>query len=286
MTHSERQPIGFLFINTAHPSEASTPKSLSQIRSHAAKENRARQAARTQAHPAAIERTKSQLRRRRQPISDPTGSSRLRAQEPAEEAKTGHAALAPEAVPVPSFPTKDPHWNPVRPLSARETLLLDHYINHVILFNRGRCREGGGSSSPPWFTSMQLKCWLPFALADHGLLASLLLQSCRSLESSIGRPGSYTDTYMVYKQKCIQWVNECVSSEHRRASDATISMVTVLLTESYILGNLDEWNVHLGAHTRMLELRGGVDALGFDGFLKVVIEKSPWLFKRPSVLVN
>ncbi|KAK8054790.1 hypothetical protein PG993_000017 [Apiospora rasikravindrae] len=264
MTHSGRQPVGFVFINTAHPSEASTPRSLSQIRSHAARENRARRAARTQARPAAIERTKGQLRRRSQPISNPAESSRLRAQEA--------TALAPEGMLVLSFSTADPHWSPVRPLSAQETLLLDHYINHVILFNRGRCHEAG-SSAPPWFTSMQLKCWVPFALADPGLLAALLLQSCRSLEKSIGRPGSYAETYMAYKQQCIRWVNKCVSSEQQRASDVTISMVMVLLTESYILGNLEEWKVHLGAHTRMLELRGGVDTLGLDGFLKGVIEK-------------
>lgn len=83
---------------------------------------------------------------------------------------------------------------------------------------------------------MQLQCWLPFALADPGLLAALLLQSCRSLES-IGicsRTGShsYADSYLAYKQQCIQWVNRCVASERERASDATIAMVMLLLTES------------------------------------------------------
>lgn len=36
---------------------------------------------------------------------------------------------------------------------------------------------------------------------------------------------------------------------------------------------MEEWQVHVGAHARMLQLRGGVDALGLDGFLKGVIEK-------------
>ncbi|KAK8043949.1 hypothetical protein PG994_012787 [Apiospora phragmitis] len=269
MTHSETQPpIGFLFINTAHPSEASTPRSLSQIRSHAAKEIRSRRAARTR--PTPKERAPCRMHRRIQIMSDPTTASRPRAQEGEEDEKR-QAAQWPQTAHVPSFSAIEPQWNPVHALSAQETSLLDHYIHHVILFNRGHCHEAG-SSAPLGFTRMQMNCWLPFALADPGLLAALLLQACRSLEG-ICRPGSYTDTYMIYKEQCIQWVNKCVASEHRRASDATISMVMVLLTESYLMGNLEEWKVHLGAHSRMLELRGGIDALGLDGFLKGVIEK-------------
>ncbi|KAK8096253.1 hypothetical protein PG999_014275 [Apiospora kogelbergensis] len=264
MAPSETQPIGFLFINTAHPSEASTSKSLSRIRSHAAKEMRARAA---KIH----ERTKYRARRSQQAISDPTGTSRRRAQR-GEDGEKRSTALLPQRVLAQPLAVKEPHWNLVRTLSAHETSLLDHYIHHVILTNKGRCLETG-IDAQPWFTSMQLKCWLPFALADPGLLATLLLQSCRSLESTGDSGSYYTATYANYKQQCIQWVNHCLSSEDRRTSDATVAMVMVLLTESYVLGNREEWKVHLDAHTRMLELRGGVDALGLDGFLRSVIEK-------------
>ncbi|KAK8036394.1 hypothetical protein PG991_001531 [Apiospora marii] len=288
MTHPESRPIGFLFINTAHPSEASTPRSLSRIRSHASKENRARAA---RIRPGS-ERAQHGARRCGQAINNPNTASRSRGQK-AEEIERRQPAPESQIVHIPSLCGPDPQWSPARSLSAQETSLLDHYVNHVILFNRGRC-HAAGDSAPPWFTSMQLKCWLPFALADPGLLAALLLQACRSLEgsssssSSIGhRPRSYyADTYLAYKQQCIRWVNRCVTSEHERATDATIAMVMVLLTESYLLGNLEEWQVHLSAHARMLELRGGIDTLGLDGFLKGVIEKSPWLFQQSDLPVD
>ncbi|KAK7968638.1 hypothetical protein PG996_002936 [Apiospora saccharicola] len=284
MAHPESQPIGFLFINTAHPSEASTPRTLSRIRSHAAKENRARAAARITKRPGPVERIKGgrrqvgQVRSSQVIIINPREAQHQRQAQGGEDVgKRQRDVPLSRTKHIPFLPGAEPLWRPVRPLSAQETSLLDHYVNHIILFNKGRC-HAAGNSAPPWFTSMQLQCWLPFALADPGLLATLLLQSCRSLESMniCSRPGSYycaSGAYLVYKQQCIRWVNKCVASEHQRANDSTIAIVTVLLAESYLLGNLEEWQVHLAAHARMLELRGGVDALGLDGFLKGVIEK-------------
>lgn len=118
MAPSETQPIDFLFINTAHPSEASTSKSLSRIRSHAAKEMRAR-AAKTH------ERTKYRARRSQQAISDPTGTSRCRAQR-GEDGEKRPTALLPQRVLAQPLSVKEPHWNLVRALSAHETSLLDH----------------------------------------------------------------------------------------------------------------------------------------------------------------
>ncbi|KAK8021927.1 hypothetical protein PG990_007065 [Apiospora arundinis] len=275
MTHPEIQPVKFLFLNTAHPSEASTPRSLRRIRSHVAKENRAR-AARTR--PTADAKAQYRVRQRKQTINSSITSSPCQTKGGEDAEKKCETAILPPILPDQSFSAVEPQWNPVRTLSAREIVLLDHYINHVILANKGRCHTAG-ISAQPWFTSMQLKCWLPFALADPGLLAALLLQSCRSLES-LGTLGSYGDMYATYKQQCLRWVNECVSYEHRRASDASIAMVMVLLTESYVLGNLEEWKVHLDAHARMLKLRGGIDALGLDGFLRNVIVRSPRCYDR------
>jgi hypothetical protein len=39
------------------------------------------------------------------------------------------------------------------------------------------------------------------------------------------------------------------------------------------MGNFQEWQVHLRGCTDMIVMRGGIDALGLDGFLKEVIVK-------------
>ncbi|KAF7557937.1 hypothetical protein G7Z17_g328 [Cylindrodendrum hubeiense] len=286
MTQPKNKPIGFHFINTAHPSDATSHSNLSQIRSHAAKDIRARA---RRSHPAASlpdERSKNRVRPRNQVASaiadkaeDRPDPSHNREQEDAENyAHFRSQSVFPDAVQIPWLSSRDPNWTPARPLSARELFLLDHYINYVVIFNKGSCQRVGGKPSYPklngnthtWFTSMQLKCWLPFALADRGLLQALFLQSCRSLGMLSGSQ-SYDSMYAAYKHQCIRFTNKSLSFDNTRFSDATIAMVMVLLSESYSLGNLDEWNIHLRACTDMIALRGGVETLGLDGFLKGVI---------------
>lgn len=112
-------------------------------------------------------------------------------------------------------------------------------INYVVLFRKGSCSKAGGNRSYPvvggntkaWFTSMQLKCWLPFALSDLGLLTTLLLHACRSLDVLSGFP-NYAGMYTAYKHQCIQFTNNSLSFEDTRVSDATIAMVMALLSES------------------------------------------------------
>lgn len=123
MTHPEIQPVEFLFLNTAHPSEASTPRSLSRIRSHVAKENRAR-AARTR--PAADEKAQYRVRQRKQTINSSITSSRCQTQGGEDAEKRCETALLPPILPDQSFSAVEPQWNPVRTLSAREIKLLDH----------------------------------------------------------------------------------------------------------------------------------------------------------------
>jgi hypothetical protein len=73
--------------------------------------------------------------------------------------------------------------------------------------------------------------WLPFALADPGLLTTLLLNSCRSLWMLSGLQ-HYADMYSIYKHQCIWSANNSLSSEDTMVSDTTIAMVMVLLSES------------------------------------------------------
>lgn len=297
MTQSNNQPVGFCFINTAHPSEGTSFSTLSQIRSHAAKDIRAR-ARRSQRATVTDEGSKKRVRRGKHVASAVTGEvdnktepSCTPEQEGAEKnTHFGSQSALPSGLQIPWLSSRDPQWSPARQLSDQELFLLDHYINYVVLFRKGSCSKAGGNRSYPvvggntkaWFTSMQLKCWLPFALSDLGLVTTLLLHACRSLDMLSGFP-NYAGMYTAYKHQCIQFTNKSLSIEETRVSDATIAMVMALLSESYSLGNLEEWKIHLRGCTNMIGIRGGIDALGLDGFLKEIIVKSPLYYGHPSV---
>ncbi|KAM0810686.1 hypothetical protein AB5N19_11036 [Seiridium cardinale] len=244
MMQLKPQPIGFRFINTAHPSDATTPSSLSQIRSHAAKDNRARAQRSRQPTLKSDRKPKNRSRRRNQVASAVTdgveNNAVSREQQGLETiAPFRNQFVCPHVLQIPCLSKRDMSWTPARPLSATEVFLLDHYISYLILFRNGSCHQAGSAPSQPrvggnskaWFTSMQLKCWLPFALADIGLLTALFLSSCRSLEM-MTEFQNYTGMYATYKHQCIRSTNESLSFEKTRVSDTTIAMVMVLVSES------------------------------------------------------
>lgn len=142
MTQSNNQPIGFCFINTAHPSEATSFSTLSQIRSHAAKDIRAR-ARRSQ--PATLVTDKGSKNRVRRGnhvasavtggVNDTTESSCTREQEGAEKnTHISSQSALPSGLQIPWLSSRDPQWIPARPLSAQELFLLDHCMSPLASF--------------------------------------------------------------------------------------------------------------------------------------------------------
>lgn len=262
MSEVKSQPIGFHFINTTNPRDATSPHSLSRIRSHAARDIRARARKSRQVTSLSDAEPESRECRRSQVASAVVGkpeNSLGSFREPPATKKgipsSSQSELLPGVVKIPRFSSINPHWNPARPLSTSEIFLLDHCmpslsfrclvvvlsknptdicsvqdINFVIPFRNGSCHKAG-SESKAWFTNIQLTCWLPFALADPNLLAILFLQSCSSLEV-LSAFQSYEGEYNAYKHQCIRYVGDSLSFEGRRASDATIATVIILLCDS------------------------------------------------------
>ncbi|KAH8894290.1 hypothetical protein GQ53DRAFT_763046 [Thozetella sp. PMI_491] len=253
------KPTGFHFINSARPGDATDPDTLSEIRSHAAKEIRAR------------------ARRSRAAASRPDerASSRLGRPAPDACADVAHlensASTRPVLITIPRSLGIDLYWSSALPLSDDEMFLIHHYMSYIVPFGMVSCQE----TAPEVTTrliALQLEFWLPFALADADLTAALLLHACRSL-GELGVSPRYAGMGDTYEQRCIQAIHASVSREHTRASDATIAMVMVLLADQYMLGNFDHWGVHFDAFAKMITMRGGVDALGVGGFLKEIIVK-------------
>jgi hypothetical protein len=126
-------------------------------------------------------------------------------------------------------------------------------IGYVVLFRDGSChtagadgsRRGIGNNSKSWFTSMQLQCWLPFALGDPSLLTALLLQSCHSLDILMGSQ-SFAGMYTAYKHQCIRSTTESLSLKNTSLSDVTITMVMILLAESVSIPFLETASIVWG----------------------------------------
>ncbi|KAM6478031.1 hypothetical protein HDV62DRAFT_371793 [Trichoderma sp. SZMC 28011] len=278
------RPAALHFINTTHPGDATTSSSLSQIRSHAAKEIRLR--ARRLRKAAPPQGKKGQTRRvgqRQRNTDGKRGDTAVRSakitssngQEDVKEPTSTVASMLlshpPQAIGLSSIV-------PCGGFSEKEGFLFLHYVNYIIPFSNGSCHKNKDSSNR-WLINMQLKHWIPLALSDRGLMAALFLQSCHSLEA-LNPCQNYSDMSIKYRLQCIQSTNASLATTSTQMSDATIAKVMIMAVDEFTLGNVDGWRAHLTAITWMIERRGGVDALGVGGFLKEVIVNTPIFYEE------
>ncbi|VUC21487.1 unnamed protein product [Clonostachys rosea] len=273
---------GLHFINTSHPRDATTSDTLREIRSHAAKETRSR-AHRSTKKPAAGPRRR--LRPRTKVDKSTHDKQGLNKQTCiASKIDRDGESIAPNAIDISTIECFDPYhsaklsrvaawWNSVRPFSDVEYFLFDHYINFFIPFSIGSCHR----KKNPNLVATQMNYWVPFALTDVGLIAAVFLQSCRSL-ASLATTKAYDDLSTEYRLQCIRSTNASLSKAESQANDATISKVMILASEEFERGNLEAWNTHFIAISRMVAMRGGVDNLGVGGFMKEILINTPYCY--------
>ncbi|KAL6790940.1 hypothetical protein J3E68DRAFT_81881 [Trichoderma sp. SZMC 28012] len=278
------RPAALHFINTTHPGDATTSSSLSQIRSHAAKEIRLRARRLRKAAPPQGKKGENKRAGRLKRNTDgkrgdtsvcSTDDTSKNGQEDAKE-PTSTSALMPLCLPPQAI-----GLSPVVPygdFSEKEGFLFLHYVNYIIPFSNGSCHKNKDSSNR-WLINMQLKHWIPLALSDRGLMAALFLQSCHSL-GVLNPSQDYADMSTKYRLQCIQSTNASLAKTATQMSDATIAKVMIMAVDEFTLGNVDAWRAHLTAITWMIERRGGVDALGVGGFLKEVIVNTPIFYEE------
>ncbi|KAL6691299.1 hypothetical protein J3F84DRAFT_387291 [Trichoderma pleuroticola] len=273
------RPAALHFINTTHPGDATTSSSLSQIRSHAAKEIRLRARRLRKAAPPQSKGSETRRVRQLQRNIDGKGgdtvvcSTNITSNNNQEDVEEPTSTVASMAL---SRPQQAIGLSPVVScggFSEKEGFLFLHYVNYVIPFSNGSCHRNKDSSNR-WLINLQLKYWIPLALSDRGLMAALFLQACQSL-GALNPCQNYVDMSTKYRLQCIQSTNASLATTATQMSDATIAKVMIMAVDEFTLGNVDAWRAHLAAITWMIERRGGVDALGVGGFLKEVIVNTP-----------
>ncbi|KAK3682881.1 hypothetical protein B0T22DRAFT_296043 [Podospora appendiculata] len=258
--------LSLLFVNTSHPDDATSSKSLSSIRSHVAKDihARARHARRVKTRPSGDQDASSKTARPRSP------------QLQAAEANTRTLALSRVVhVTLPSPSTivssqGDPFGSSARPLSDLETSLISYYSQFYVAKSEDECPQMITGNS-----LMTLPSWISFVLEDAGLIAALLYQICRLIrqESTLKNLAELRDQYSL---QCIKSTRRSLALDD--ISDHTIAKVMILASEEWQYGSYETWRMHNTAIYRMVGMRGGLDALGVGGFLKQVILSKPQIY--------
>ncbi|KIW23930.1 uncharacterized protein PV07_09677 [Cladophialophora immunda] len=236
------------FVNLRHPSDGSVGK----------QERRA-----AQSHSArATHRKNRQLRM----IQHQSRKSHARIKELGAQNLKSNLAISLCLSGLLSPDRKDPFISFVRPFKPIEHFLLDHYVTTVIPLMR--CNDAAS-----YYLDCMTRAWVPLALTERGLLDAIFLAACRQICRSCQRPQQQQQFMQLachYKIACIKSLSDSISVESF-FSDATVAKTLMLAYDELAASNIHMYRHHVKAAVRMVDLNGGPQTLGLDGFIEHLI---------------
>ncbi|KAK4062015.1 transcriptional regulator family: Fungal Specific TF [Trichoderma aggressivum f. europaeum] len=172
----------------------------------------------------------------------------------------------------------DPFVSFARPLMSMEHFLLDQYVTTVSPYLLEHCARFRYPGSP--FMDSMIEEWIRLSLSDVGFLSGILLIASRYL-SIFHQPYHplqnqlYTEQATRYKLVCLQTLNEAISFNTGQGpfSDSVVAETMVLALDEISLGDLETSRRHMQGSLKMVELNGGPQTLGLNGFLEMVLNK-------------
>ncbi|EXJ92419.1 hypothetical protein A1O3_00970 [Capronia epimyces CBS 606.96] len=161
---------------------------------------------------------------------------------------------------------KDPFMSFVRPFKPIEHFLLDYYVTVVVPFLR--CQEDISI-----YQDSMTKRWVPFALREGGLLDAVFLLACRHMYLShhnSQQQQQFVQLACQYKLSCTKSLRDAISNEVV-FSDATVGTTLMLAYDELVASDISMYKNHIKAAVRMVNLNGGPQTLGLDGFMEHLI---------------
>lgn len=108
-------------------------------------------------------------------------------------------------------------------------------MKYVIPESQAWCDHGDEEAL---FLDSVTQHWLPFVVTDSGLLAGILLSSCRAIALN-GRQTQvnydYSQIAMMYKVECIRSTNTAIAEERTSISETTIAKALMLCADEVSL---------------------------------------------------
>ncbi|KAL4899905.1 hypothetical protein BDW74DRAFT_183226 [Aspergillus multicolor] len=163
-----------------------------------------------------------------------------------------------------SYHRRDPFASWVRKLGPLEEMLFDHYVTTVVLMMRCNALD-------VHFARHMTRAWIPLALSEESLLSILFLAASRHLHECYRaqrQAETYNNMAFRYKLQLLRSLREAIDAEAPWFTDMTV-MKAIMLAYDELWTN-DEMTMknHVEGAVRMVELKGGAQTLGLDGFIE------------------
>ncbi|KAI5272040.1 hypothetical protein E4T47_04649 [Aureobasidium subglaciale] len=110
--------------------------------------------------------------------------------------------------------------------------------------------------------SLLRSVWMPFVMTDVALLHAVLLFAASLFRSSMPAHAQVVDLFQL-KDMAIQAMNESLSTK-----DSMIATMATMAQYEAFWRDADAFSTHMSGLRQFVEMRGGLSALGLDGFLE------------------
>ena len=108
--------------------------------------------------------------------------------------------------------------------------------------------------------------WFPMVITESALLNIVLLTAASHYASSRLMPNTKQCLYSL-KHEAISATNKLLLQNVAMINDQVIGAVAKLASYEAMFGEREQYHTHMRALVRMVEMRGGLLALGLDGLL-------------------
>ena len=114
------------------------------------------------------------------------------------------------------------------------------------------------------------RVFLPFLFSDPALTGAIVLIAVvhRMFLFGTRKP---TEELLRLKGFVISTINRALESTQRACSDQLIFAVANLAIFEAVFGNRDIYHIHMRGLLRMIDLRGGLPTMGYNGYLEKVL---------------
>ncbi|KAH8898423.1 hypothetical protein GQ53DRAFT_837332 [Thozetella sp. PMI_491] len=264
---SNSTPRKLHFINTSNPTAGDARSARRLARSHSAREVHARER-RLRLAKYSTDGTKEKSgdpggHESTIPVAGQTRDAGQGAPPAPRDPEDGGASLS-APVSLLGADRRDPFASSARPLTPVEHFLVDHYVRVVVPYMNDCCYVFKYAAE---YQQSAIYGWMQLALGDIGCLASILLSSCRHLVKEQPGNDKFAKMAIQYKLSCLRELNKTLAQGVPTSYDSTFAQILLLATDEMRLGDIPTTRSHVRGAIKMLELNGGPQSLGLDGFL-------------------
>lgn len=110
------------------------------------------------------------------------------------------------------------------------------------------------------------KRWFPLVMSEAATFQVVVLLSASNY-ASLRYPNRDGPDLLLLKSRAISSINKALKATHSPTNDELIGAVAKMASYEAMFGDMPTYEMHMAGLVRMVQLRGGLEALGLGGLL-------------------